>query len=63
MRSDKPSRLFLNIKDPFIKYINHGKSLQDKQNYRNLIEELTNLLEAAFQGEGFEYIYSDYDQS
>lgn len=47
IRTDKPSRLFISIKDPFIKYLNHGTLLKDKQNYQRLVEELTGLLEAA----------------
>ena len=47
IRTDKPSRLFISIKDPFIKYINHGASLTDKAKYKRIVEELTGLLEAA----------------
>ena len=59
IRTDKPSRLFISVKDPFIKYINHGKNLKDRKNYRALIEEMSNLLEMASNGETFSYIYSE----
>jgi hypothetical protein len=54
--------MFISIKDPFIKYINHGSNLVDKNNYRKIIQEMTNLLEAASQGNTIEYMYSEYDQ-
>ena len=55
--------MFISVKDPFVKYINHGANLQDKNNYRRIIQEMTNLLEAASQGNVMDYMYSGYEEA
>ena len=55
--------MFISVKDPFIKFINHGSNLQDKNNYKRIIQEMTNLLEAASQGNVMEYMYSGHDEA
>jgi hypothetical protein len=47
----RQTKLFISIKDPFIKGLNHGKYLQDKGCYKNLVDNMTDLLEACQKGE------------
>ena len=61
-RGRQLKNMFISIKDPFIKYLNHGSNLVDKSNYRKIIQELTNLLEAASQGNVIDYMYSEFEQ-
>ena len=56
-----PSRLFISIKDPFIKYLNHGCYLTDKAKYSRIITELTTMLDEAAKGQLFAHMYKDYD--
>jgi len=56
------SRILISVRDPFNRYLNHGASLQDKGSYRNIVQELTNLLEAACepsQSRLIDYVYAE----
>lgn len=60
IRYNKNTRLFIGVKDPFIKHLNHGHKLVDKENYKRIILEFHNLLEEASKGQAKEYMYLDY---
>ena len=38
------TNFYISIKDPFIKYINHGNQLQSKEHFRKIIQEFSDLL-------------------
>ena len=54
----KKTPLLISIKDPFIKQLNHGSSLQNKENLTKIIQEMQVLLQAASEGKMVEQIYS-----
>jgi len=51
------SCLLISVRDPFISYLNHGASLQDRRQYHDIVQECTDLLEAASEGSALQYMY------
>ena len=47
------SKLLISVRDPFNKYLNHGSSLKHRDQFKDIVQEFTNLLEA----------FCDHDQS
>ena len=53
------SKLFISVKDPFIKHLNHGHKFTEKDNFQKVIFEFTSLLEESSRGKAFEYMYKE----
>ena len=49
--------MLVSIKDPFIKYLNHGLGMDSKEQLKTLYLEASKLLEAASEQELSNYIF------
>ena len=57
IKQDRKGKMLISIKDPFIKYINHGLGMDSRDQLKQLYLEASKLLEAASEQELSNYIF------
>lgn len=51
------SKMYISIRDPFIPFLNHGAYLFEREQFKEIIQSFTDLLEAASEGNSRSYLF------